>query len=819
MEAFNIFLFFSTLFLIKSAATDTIAANQTLRDGDTIVSAGGSFEMGFFSPGSSQNRYFGIWYKSIASGTVVWVANRAIPLTDTSGVLKVVSPGILVLLNSSNCVIWSSNMTRSLLSPVAQLLDTGNLVVRDESDSDQENFLWQSFDYQGDTFLPGMKFGKDFRTGLDRYWSSWKSVDDPSPGDYTNRFDTNGYPQIFLRRGSVIQFRTGPWNGLRFSGLPSLLQNPIYTFQYVFNQDEVYYQYELVNSSVVSRMELSSGGVIQRFTWINRTQGWVLYMTAQMDTCDRYALCGPYGSCNIDNSPACGCLKGFEPKAPGEWNVADWSDGCVRRTPLECGNGDGFLKYTGVKLPDTQYSWFNTSMNLMECKKMCLKNCSCNAYASLDVRGGGSGCLLWFGDLIDIRQCSANGQDLYVRMAASELEEYRSSSEKRRVLLIAIPVSVLGMLFLSLFLLLHLSKKRKSKREGMITLNPEKECTDEKNGQVIELPLFDFPTIAKATNYFSVNNKLGEGGFGPVYKGMLEKGQQIAVKRLSKSSKQGLDEFKNEVLCIAKLQHRNLVKLLGCCIEEEEQMLIYEYLPNKSLDSFIFDEKRSKFLDWPKRHNIINGIARGLLYLHQDSRLRIIHRDLKASNILLDYDMNSKISDFGLARIFGGNETSANTTRVVGTYGYMSPEYAIDGLFSIKSDVFSFGVLVLEIISGNKNRGFYHGDHSLNLLGHAWSLHKEGKSLELIDMSLVESFNLSEVVRSIHIGLLCVQQSPEDRPTMSMVVLMLCSDMALPQPKQPGFFSERNFLKSDSFSTKGESHSANLLTLSYLGPR
>ncbi|KAK2984763.1 hypothetical protein RJ640_004588 [Escallonia rubra] len=718
MEGFAMLAFLSSFLSIQfCSAVDTITTTRFMKDGETIVSSGGSFEMGLFSPGNSPNRYLGIWYKEdVQALTVVWVANRERPLTITSGVLQVIEPGILALQNGTNDIIWSSSMPRPAQNPVAQLLDSGNLVVREASDDNPENFLWQSFDYPSDTLLPGMKLGKDFKTGLERYLTSWKSEDDPAPGDYTFHCDPSGYPQNILKRDSVKLFRSGSWNGIRFSGMPYLKPNPIYTYRLVFNEEEVYYSYDLHNSSVASVFTLNQYGVTQLRVWNPTTKGWLIYESTPVDNCDNYALCGPYSFCNIGNSPLCLCLDEFEPKYPSVWSVGDWSNGCVRKIPLSCSNGEGFRKYSAIKLPDTKTSWFDGTMTLNECEKVCMKNCSCTAYANLDIRGGGSGCLLWFGDLIDIKMFPEGAQEVYVRIASSELGS----------------------------------------------------------------------TIIVSTS--ALSKKLG----------MLEEGREIAVKRLSKTSKQGIKEFKNEVTCIAKLQHRNLVKLLGFCVQGEEKMLIYEYMPNKSLDFFIFDETSRTILDWPRRFRIIDGIARGLLYLHQDSRLRIIHRDLKASNVLLDSDMNPKISDFGLARSFGGNETGANTNRVVGTYGYMSPEYAIDGLFSVNSDVFSFGVLVLEIVSGKKNRCFIHPDHHHNLLGHAWRLHKEDRSMELIDPHIHDSCLVSEVLRSIHVGLLCVQQCPKERPSMSSVVLMLASDSALPQPKHPGFFTERNIESQSS---------------------
>ncbi|XP_050145484.1 G-type lectin S-receptor-like serine/threonine-protein kinase At4g27290 isoform X4 [Malus sylvestris] len=809
-------LFYSTLLLIVAAvfsiADDGTSTFQSISDGETVVSTGGTFELGFYSPDASNRRYVGIWYKKISVKTIVWVANRDTPLTDLFGVLKITNPGILVL-NHNMSTIWSSNTSRTAQNPVARLLDSGNLVVVDRSDDDPENFLWQSFDYPGDTCLPGAKLGRNTVTGFNWHLRSWKSPQDPSPGNYTYQFGPKGYAEMFLREGSVIKFRSGPWNGVRFSGMPQLSPNPIYTYGLVFEPDEMYYSYKLRNNSILSNMVLTSEGLSRRYIWIDRTKDWFLYLTAQIDNCNNYAFCGVYGTCNIEKSPVCSCLKGFTPKFPNEWDLVDWSNGCVRKTSLNC-TGDVFQKYSGLKLPSTEQSWFNRSMNLKECEMVCMKNCSCTAYTNLDIRDGGSGCLLWYGDLIDIRYLAENGQDIYIRMASSELDntkidaKYSESNVKKMRIIISTTVLSTGLLIMGLALLFYVWKKQHQKG-GKLGCGQKED---------LELPLFDLMTVVSATSNFSIENKLGEGGFGSVFKGTMKDGQEIAVKKLSKSSQQGLDEFKNEVTHIAKLQHRNLVKLLGYCIQEDEMMLIYEYMPNKSLDFFIFDQRRRMLLDWPKRFEIINGIARGILYLHQDSRLRVIHRDLKASNILLGSEFNPKISDFGLARSFGGNETKAKTKKVVGTYGYMSPEYAIDGFYSIKSDVYSFGVMVLEIVSGSKNRGFSHPDHKLNLLGHAWMLHTEGRPLELLDTSIEDSITLHEVERTILVGLLCVQQNPKDRPSMSAAILMLGGEGALPSPLKPGFYSERDLTELEA-SHSSKACSTNEVTISLLEAR
>ncbi|XP_058754074.1 cysteine-rich receptor-like protein kinase 10 [Vicia villosa] len=357
-------------------------------------------------------------------------------------------------------------------------------------------------------------------------------------------------------------------------------------------------------------------------------------------------------------------------------------------------------------------------------------------------------------------------------------QEKRKSSHT--TIAIVVPIVVVVAALLS-FICVYLMRSKPK-------LNHEEVEHDHDDIEIEESLQFNFDTIQVATKNFSKANKLGHGGFGIVYQGTLSTGQVIAVKRLSKGSGQGDSEFKNEVHLLAKLQHRNLVRLLGFCLNGIERLLIYEFVPNKSLDYFLFDPLKRAQLDWERRYKIIEGIVKGLLYLHEDSGLHIIHRDLKASNILLDNNMNPKISDYGMARLLLVDQTQVNTDKIIGTYGYMAPEYAMFGQFSIKSDVFSFGVLIIDIISGLKVCGILHEQSMEDLLGFVWRNWREGTITNIIDPSLNNS-SQNEIMRCIHIGLLCVQEKVVERPTMATIALMLNSySVSLPLPLEPASF-------------------------------
>ncbi|XP_031092009.1 putative receptor-like protein kinase At4g00960 [Ipomoea triloba] len=563
-------------------------------------------------------------------------------------------------------------------------------------------------------------------------------------------------------------------------------------------------------------------GQTKEIAWLEARQQWVAIAVNPAQECDVYAYCGPFGICTQTSSPVCACLYGFKYKSHKKWGLNEFSDGCERKTSLKCGTNyqeegmaDSFKMYPNVRLP--RHPQNITTQNQAECESTCLNNCSCTAYAYHN----NNGCSLWAGQLLNLKQFDANGSTIYIRLAASEFSNLKDTNSKQllgklKAIIPSVAVAAAALVACTIFCVCY-KRRRAALKITELAVDAIMDATidEDTDENRIDVPLITFQSILEATNNFSDANKLGEGGFGPVYKGMLLDGQEIAIKRLSSQSSQGINEFKNEVVLIGKLQHRNLVKLVGYCTQVGEKILLYEYMPNKSLDTFIFDQTRRLLLDWSKRFDIILGIVRGLVYLHHDSRLRIIHRDMKTNNILLDEEMTPKISDFRLARLIAENTFEANTKKVAGTYGYMSPEYALSGLFSTKSDVFSFGVIILEIICGKKNTSFYQHEEVSNLLGYAWKLWNEGNAMDLLDDSvLVECCKECEVLKCINVGLLCVEEDPNRRPSMPNALLMLTDESTnLLKPNQPAFVT-RNRICNDSSTLESDKPCSNQLTFS-----
>ena len=426
---FSFLLVFVVLILFHPAfsiSVNTLSSTETLTisSNRTIVSPGDDFELGFFKTGTSSLWYLGIWYKKVPQRTYAWVANRDNPLSNSIGTLKI-SGRNLVLLGHSNKLVWSTNLTSgNLRSPVmAELLANGNFVMR-YSNNDQGGFLWQGFDYPTDTLLPQMKLGWDRKTGLNRILRSWRSLDDPSSSNYSYKLETRGFPEFFLLDEDVPVHRSGPWDGIQFSGIPEMRQLNYMVYNFTENRDEISYTFQMTNHSIYSRLTVSFSGSLKRFIYIPPSYGWNQFWSIPTDDCYMYLGCGPYGYCDVNTSPMCNCIRGFKPRNLQEWVLRDGSSGCVRKTQLSC-RGDGFVQLKKIKLPDTTSVTVDRRIGSKECKKRCLNDCNCTAFANADNKNEGSGCVIWTGELVDIRNYATGGQNLYVRIAAADIGKLR----------------------------------------------------------------------------------------------------------------------------------------------------------------------------------------------------------------------------------------------------------------------------------------------------------------------------------------------------------------------------------------------------------
>ncbi|MQM03725.1 hypothetical protein Taro_036507 [Colocasia esculenta] len=444
-----------------------------------------------------------------------------------------------------------------------------------------------------------MRLRSNLSNGAGTRLTAWRGAADPSPGQFAFAVDPKNSLQPCILKGSEMYWRGTVWDGtptitVQLGNLTSL-----YVQGVVKGDDDIYWTFYMVDNSMLGRYVLNYAGVYTFFYWFQPSQTWVAMGALPARPCDFYNRCGPFGAC-VYIVGTCSCLDGFEPRNRGDWQRGNFTGGCVRRLQLQCDGTDRFVKLPGIKLPDGFSVMWNKSMD--QCEAECSARCRCQAYAYANIttlNETGSRCLIWHGEMNDLGQVPAFFEDLYLRLPASELDNRTisntgsASRNNKGLIKIILPVVLSAILLLGLCccffvkrLISHVDKRKTRKLLRLEEINFSQTLGSQDD--MSDVPLFAFKSVKAATRNFSGTNQLGEGGFGAVYKGKLSTGHEVAVKRLSKGSNQGYREFANEIRLIAKLQHRNLVRLLGWCIHKEEKILIYEYMPNKSLDSFLF---------------------------------------------------------------------------------------------------------------------------------------------------------------------------------------------------------------------------------------
>uniref|UniRef100_A0ACD5UIM6 Uncharacterized protein n=1 Tax=Avena sativa TaxID=4498 RepID=A0ACD5UIM6_AVESA len=609
----------------------------------------------------------------------------------------------------------------------------------------------------------------------DRRLVSWKNLIDPATGVYCDRLDPSGVGQFLLTplNSSIPYWSTGVWNGKSFAAVPEMAGSDLFlTTTFVHNDQEKYMILNLVDETTVTRNVVDISGQSKQFIWSEGSQDWTMIYAQPKAPCDVYAICGPFTICNDNVFPYCTCMEGFSIASPEDWELEDRTSGCSRNTLLDCisnksitNTTDKFYSVPCVKLPQNAPE-VEAAASASECAQVCLSNCSCTAYSFNDDR-----CCTWHDELFNIRaqQCSGTttGETLYVRVSA---KDYNRLKNKRKDIVIGVAIG--AGLFALILLIMILRIKRKS--SGHIP-----DGVRGFNGIIA----FGFSDLQRATNKFT--DKLGAGSFGAVFKGFIDESIAVAVKRLD-GAYQGEKQFRAEVSSIGTIQHINLVKLVGFCCEGSKRLLVYEYMPNSSLDVHLF-QINSTTLNWTARYQIALGVARGLAYLHESCRDCIIHCDIKPENILLDGSFTPKIADFGMAKLLGRGFSRVITT-MRGTVGYLAPEWIAGVAITPKVDVYSYGMVLLEIISGRRNAcAPCSSCGNLDVYFPVHAAHKllEGEVGSLVDQMLHVDVNLDEAELACKVACWCIQDDEFHRPTMGEVVQILEGRVEIGMPPVP----------------------------------
>ncbi|XP_057869085.2 G-type lectin S-receptor-like serine/threonine-protein kinase At2g19130 [Cryptomeria japonica] len=744
---------------------DTLLLGDSLTGNQTLISKNGTFALGFFSSSGTKNWYIGIWYAPISQKAIVWVANRENPVRNMPGVLQFSRDGHLRLFDSrKGRSVWSTDMGQK--GSRAVITDSGNFIVLDGHN--KSAIVWESFAHPTNTWLPGMKMWKGMKL------TSWKSSSNPASGLFSFGMDMSpGEMQTMMFYNTSVPYRSsGECTANYFTKVPELEGQKKFEVSCVkLSPSRIYISFSInpIDHTLTGRLLLDENGELQLYLWMDDHR-WSLRWSTYRGQCSDFEICGAYGLCNAND--VCSCVQGFTPKHDSQgW----WSSGCTRRRALQCsvteGTTDGFSEAKNQYLSEKEAVIYNEPSQ-RGCRTACLNNCSCTAFAFSN--SDSPVCRLWFGDLFGMR-FSSEGQSVFIRLAASEL---RQSTSERRIKAPALGIlvsaaavfSVVSALLLAAFVLWKYRRLWKTDMEEKVPLS---------------LKRFSYKELRIATDNFK--HKLGSGAFGSVFKGILADNTLVAIKRLE-GSVQGEKQFYAEIITVGRIQHVNLVRLWGFCVERSRRLLVYAYMPNGSLNSFLFPESEDaeKVLDWKTRFQIAVGTARGLVYLHEECRDRIIHCDIKPENILLDGDFSPKIADFGLAKLVGRDFSRVLTT-TRGTRGYLAPEW-ISGLpITPKVDVYSFGMTLLEIISGRRNLDLKVQKSRFYFPTWASSQIQKGDIIDLLDARIASEAYIEEVRRAAVVAGLCIQDDENERPSMSEVVKILEGTLEAPVPQIPKY--------------------------------
>lgn len=660
-----------------------------------------------------------------------------------------------------------------------RMLEQGDLVLL----SSDGRIVWRSFDFPTDTWLPGMNLTAEQRL------TSWKSSIDPAPGRYSLRLNPPDYGEIALfysndSLGDVMSlytyWTTGDWNGNAFAGVPQMTIPYIYRFEFVdpftpmatFGYTEVPLERGL--KPPLTRFVLDHTGQLKQFTWSQQIDGWNMFWSQPENVCTVYGLCGNLGFCKGEPLSPCECLSGFRPMDRLSWAKEDFSEGCSREGDETCGGNDVFEEVGAVSYDRTTVVSFGGSRS--ECESACLRNCSCiGLYHNAD----NNLCKNLFGSLLNLRNLTSDTtirDKLYLRVQTSVVAGKKNNNKKTNFLIgmICGVIAILSIGAINLYVMRRRKvRRRKVDEDGVF--------------QVTNLRVFSYKELHSATKGFSV--KLGHGGFGAVFQGLLSDSSAVAVKRLERPGG-GEKEFRAEVCTIGNIQHVNLVRLRGFCSENSHRLLVYDFMPNGSLSTYL--RQGSHNLSWDVRFRVALGTARGIAYLHEECRSCIIHCDIKPENILLDEDYSAKVSDFGLAKLIGRDFSRVLAT-MRGTWGYVAPEWISGVAITSKADVYSYGMTLLELIGGRRNvvgpppsGGGAEGTVAESWFFPPWAARQiiDGNVAAVVDERLGSEYDVAEAARIGLVAVWCIQDDESTRPTMGMVVKMLegVVEVTIPPP-------------------------------------